>query len=346
MNDTEIFPNSPQRNMYGPVTPGQLFERTFALLRENPTLFFGIVLVVIGVEIVVGGVLRGSGMWLGRYGGGSSPILGAIFVVPLALLGAAIIYIVTQIIQGALFLATRAKLGNAYMTVGEACRLAADKAGRLVGISILVGLRIIGYMLLLDIVAGVLVMIALAASGVRHSFAQNPFQAGHGAALALGIVLGLFLLAIAVVYIALMFWVVLRYAVAIPASLEENLPITDAIRRSIVLTRGSKGRLVAVFVAVACVWIAMAVLTVPLQMMAAHAGAGHGGGFILAAAAIRILFSWILIAFMGVATAVCYFDLRVRKEGFGAPTAVPVLEIPSAATAPPPDWPIEDLPVS
>jgi len=57
MNDNVILPNSPRPNVYGPITPSEMFERTAALLRENFKLFFGIALVVLGVEIVVGGVL-------------------------------------------------------------------------------------------------------------------------------------------------------------------------------------------------------------------------------------------------------------------------------------------------
>ncbi|MEO6830144.1 MAG: hypothetical protein ABI164_10075 [Acidobacteriaceae bacterium] len=351
MNDDAMLSGSPQRNKYGPLTPGEMFERTFALLREHAGLFFGIVLVVIGIEIAIGVVLGGSGVWMGRYGTQAAPVAKALFFIPVALLGAALIYIVTQIIQGALFLATRATLVHAPMSIGEACREAAEQTGRLVGISILVALRIIGYMLLLNIAAGVLVLIALAASGMRHSFSQNPFHAGHGAVLGVEIFVAVFLLAVALLYVVVFFWLILRYAVAIPACLEENLRVTDAIRRSISLSRGSKGRLVALFLAICCAWIAMACITVPLQLMATHTG--HSA-LILLAAAIRIGFSWIVIAFLGVATTLCYFDLRVRKDGFGAQPVVPVLGAPSGLDIPPAgatpplltDGPIEDLPVS
>jgi hypothetical protein len=347
MNDNVILSGSPKRNVYGPLTPSEMFERTFALLRENPGLFFGIVLVVIGVEIVVGAVLGGGGFWMGRYNFGAAPIARALFFAPLAFLGAALIYIFTQIIYGALFVATRAKLANALMTVGDACRLAADKTGRLIGISILVALRIIGYLVLLDIAAVILVFIGLAAAGVHHHFSRNAFHYGHGPALGFGILLGLFLLAVLIAYLAALLWVVVRYAVAIPAALAENLPVTDAIHRSISLTRGSKGRLIALYLLVGCVSIALAALTVPLQLMARHAGTVHDGGLLFAAAAIRILFSWLIVAFMGVATTLCYYDLRVRKEGFGSELATPIIGIsPAAPSGPTSDWPIEDLPVS
>ncbi len=54
----------------------------------------------------------------------------------------------------------------------------------------------------------------------------------------------------------------------------------------------------------------------------------------------------IVFAIVGVGIALCYYDLRVRKEGFGGEAAVPVLELPSVPPAPTNNWPIEDLPIS
>lgn len=342
MNDSSVIPNSP--NVYGPITPSQMFERTLALLRENAKLFFGIVLVVIGVQIVVGGVLGGSNVWMGHSTVGAAPLIKGLFLVPISLLGAALIYIFTQIIQGALFIATRVKLENVPMTVGDACRLAAEKAGRLVGISILVALRIIGYLLLLDFIAGLIVLAVAVLCGVSSHLADLR-QLGHGFAPGIA-VFSIVVLAVAVAYVCVMFWLALRYAVAIPASLEENLPVTDAIRRSIHLTRGGKGRLLALFIVLGFLWVSLIVLTVPLQLMAGHSGVAHAGLLVLLAAAIRIFFNWLFIAAAGVGTALCYFDLRVRKERFGASSPLPGLGV--LPTLPPPatDWPIEDLPVS
>jgi hypothetical protein len=352
MSDNLVLPNSP--NVYGPITPSQMFERTFALLRENAKLFFGIVLVVIGVEIVVGGVLGGNGLWMARTAIGTAPITRALFSVPLLLLGAALIYIFTQIIHGALFIATEAKLASAPITVGEACRLAADKAGRLVGISILVALRIFGYMLLFYFVLAIVgLMGALMFGGFNHLADRVRFHSGQMQFFGVGALLGIFLLALLVLYIAALFWLVIRYAVAIPAALAEDLRVTDAIRRSIHLSRGSKGRLLALFLVVACIWIAFVAVTLPVQLMAAHHGLMHStatlgtpGVLNFGVAAIRIFLSWIVIAFTGVATALCYYDLRVRKEGFGATVATPALDFYPTPPSSTPDWPIEDLPVS
>lgn len=336
MNEV-ILPDSPQRNPYGPLTPTQMFERTFELLRESPGLFFGIALLVIAVEVIFAILVGGGGSLLGHNATASASIAKALFVAPLALLGAVVIYVFAQIVQGALFLATRARLTRAPMTVGDACQAAAVHIGRLVGISLLIGVRVFAYMLLIFIPVGILMGIMAAVAHVPMSF-----QAGFASRVGIFSMLLIFLM----VFVVAMLWLAIRYALAIPACLEENLRVTDAIRRSISLSRGSKGRLLALFLAVGVAWIAILALVTPLQLVAKHAGTGQGAGLSLAAAAIRIFFSWVLITFTGVATTLCYFDLRVRKDGFGAAAVVPVLQPPPIVPTATPDWPIEDLPIS
>lgn len=355
MNDNAIFPGTPQSNIYGPLTVSQMFERTAALLREYPKLFFGIGLLILGVELVVGGVLGGSELWINRATDGNAPFVKVLFVAPLVLLGAALIYIFAQIVKGAIFFATRAKLTNLPMTVGDACKLAAEKAWRLIAISIMVALRILGFVLLLYfafIVLGVIVGVTsgIFAHGMRHRFG---FQFNHGHLAGMGIFLGLFLV-LGIAYLAILFWLILRYSIAVPAALEENLFANESIRRSIQLTRDGKGRLIALFLVVFGIYIAVVAMTLPMQLMMAHAARTHLGGlpptFHLLAALISIfgnIVSSAVIVFAGVATTLCYYDLRVRKDGFGMGTvAVALLEPPISPPPPVLDGPIEDISVS
>jgi hypothetical protein len=62
----------------------------------------------------------------------------------------------------------------------------------------------------------------------------------------------------------------------------------------------------------------------------------------------RILVSALIVAVMGIATALCYYDLRVRKEGFGvvAPPPTPVPIAPAEPWSLPPNEPTGDLPIS
>ena len=348
-----ILPNQSRSNVYGPLTAVQMFERTFALLRENFKLFFGIVLVVIAVELVVGGVMGSSGILMAHAASGRAAIMRFLFLAPLYLLGFILTYVFTQVVQGALFLAARARLANASIKVGVAWKLALEQAGRLIGISILVFLRSVGYMLLFWLVLGIPFGVVLLISGLAHGGGAAALRLGHGASPVFAVLLVLFMLVFFVLYICAFLWLAARYALSIPAALAENLPITEAIRRSIHLTRGSKGRLYALYVGVFAIYLVIAAFTLPIQLLILHrAGAhlAHAAGTFSAALVALNIFEYfvgaIVLAMIGVGAALCYFDLRVRKEGFDGESAVPALEHPFAPPTSPGEWPIEDLPIS
>jgi hypothetical protein len=358
MSDPAILANPSQLNIYGPITAGQMFERTFTLLRANFKLFFGIVLILIGVEIVFGGItagfVGGNAFLMARSTVGSASIGRILFLMPVMFVGGVLLFILIQIIQGALFVATRAKLEDTPITVGEACKLAADRVGKLIGISLLIILRVIGYILLFVIGFVILGAIIALFTGLMHAAGGNPFSRGHlpGAG-----VIAFFLLffgVTAIAYLLLWLWLASRYALSIPSALAENLSVTDSIRRSIHLSQGSRGRLYALFLAIVGVNLAIALVTVPFQLMLQHGASGiyghHGVAFGVVGillAGFRILVSAIIVAVMGIATALCYYDLRVRKEGFGVVAHPPLVPIAPAEPWPlPPVEPTGDLPIS
>jgi hypothetical protein len=354
MSDQPIVPNSMPTNIYGPITAGQMFDRAFTLLRENFKLFFGIVLILVGVEIIFGGIMGGSAFWMGRSVSDAAPLARFLFIAPAFFVGVVLFVILVQIIQGALFIATQAKLAKAPITVGEACKAAADRAGRLIGIALLVLVRTIGYLLLFYIASVVLALIvALMFGGLRHVGGAVPFNFGHGASFGLIAVAILVLLVWLVLYVLLMLWLWARYILSIPAALAEDMPITEAIRRSIHLSRGSKGRLYALALGIFVLYVVIDAVMIPLQLMVRHPfnthigiSAGVAGLFVLLLGIFSTLISAFVMALMGVGTALCYYDLRVRKEGFGVVTP-PVVPVATAEIWPvPPEAPIGDLPIS
>jgi hypothetical protein len=359
MSQPAILPNPSQSNIYGPITAGQMFERTFTLLRENFKLFFGIVLILIGVHIVAMGVFGGSEFWMIRSNGGLPSAAGVLLMLPIFVIGGVLFFIFILIIQGAFFVAARARLSGAAMTVGDACKLAADKAGKLTGIALLILLRSIGYVLLFYIASlVVLVAIALLFGGLHLASGTVPFAIGHGASLgliAMAFVLGLLWL---VLYALFLLWLYARYALSVPAALAENSSITGSIRRSVELTRGSKGRLYAMLLSILGAYIVVDAVLFPVELMAFNpfhphpAGiAAMGPGMVALSSVIgifSIVVSALVMVFIGIATALCYYDLRVRKEGFGILTPPPpaVAVAPAEPWALPPAEPAGDLPIS
>ncbi|MGB8480218.1 MAG: hypothetical protein WCE63_15505 [Acidobacteriaceae bacterium] len=359
MSEPAILPNPSQSNIYGPITAGQMFQRTFTLLRENFKLFFGIVLILIGVHIVAMGIFGGSEFWMIRSNGGPPSLGGALLMMPIFVIGGILFVIFVLIIQGAFFVATRARLSAAAMTVGEACKMAADKAGRLAGIALLVLVRSIGYVLLFYIASLIVALIvALIWGGIHHASGAVPFSVGHGASLgliAIAILLGLLWL---VLYLVFLLWLYARYALSVPAAIDENLSVTASVRRSVELSRGSKGRLYAMLLSIVGAYLVLDVVLVPIELMAFNPfhphPAGLGGamspGMVLVFLAIGIVslaMSALVMVFIGIATALCYYDLRVRKEGFGVvtspPTAVPIA--PAEPWPLPPSDPAGEFPV-
>ncbi len=352
MSDQTSYPLTPQPRQYGPISAGEMFERTAALLRGNFKLFFGIVLVVIAVELVVGGVTGGGSVWMGRSAPKVSPVSKFLFLAPLYLLSGLLTYVFSQVVHGALFLAARARLADAPMKVGEAWRLAAEKGGRLIGISVLVGLRIAGYNVLFCLVLVIPLVPILLVSGMAHA-GGGSLHLGHGATPVLLGLTAIFVLVSVVFYVVAMFWLATRYALSIPAGLAEDISITEAIRRSVHLPRGSRGRLIALYIGIACAYLAIGAFVFPVQMLTAHSAVLHGSrpsvGF--QAVNILVMIFWdvwgaLVIAFIGVATTLCYYDLRVRKEGFGGAAEISAWEFPSASPGAAVDWPVKDLPIS
>jgi len=343
-------------SLYEQVTPTQMFERTLALLRENFKLFFGIVLIAIGVEVVVGATLGFSNVWVFRSIGVQGQFARQLVTFPLALLGAGLIYIVGQLVNGALFYATQAKLAGNSITVGEACKLALDKVGKIIGITLLIALRALGYIFLFYlVVVGVTIIVALMLGGVSAMSGRHLLQSAGSQSIGMYVLLGAFVLVFLVAYLALLLWLVARYAISIAAGLAENLSVTEAIHRSVRISAGNKGRLYALILVAGGLWIAITLVTLPLQFMIVYAASTRHaftpaavGALSMCIGAFRIVLSGFFIAFMGVALPICYYDLRARTEGTagafppasftpapaGLPPVLPaMMETP---TAPPP----------
>ena len=95
-------------------------------------------------------------------------------------------------------------------------------------------------------------------------------------------------------------------------------------------------------------------VTVPFQLMLGRGAIDQHslvfGAIGILLAGFRILTSAFIVAVMGVGIALCYYDLRVRKEGFGiVPTQPPPTVVPIAPVDPwplPPNETTGDLPTS
>jgi hypothetical protein len=130
----------------------------------------------------------------------------------------------------------------------------------------------------------------------------------------------------------------LRNSLAVPASVIENLPVRAAMRRSKVLTPGTKGRIFLLLLLLGALYMVAGMLQIPFAVIALQVrSTAH-----IAAQAITLLITFLTGALVGpigaIGLCLFYFDQRVRKEAFD-------IEFLMDRTAPPTDAPLNTEPV-
>jgi hypothetical protein len=144
------------------------------------------------------------------------------------------------------------------------------------------------------------------------ALASTVMPRGIGRGIVVGLAVVLMFAAIFVV-----FWLLLRWALSIPASLMENLTVHRALKRSSVLTKGGVGRIFVMLLLVAVVmmviqyaiqipmlillWKSKGVPTLTAEI-AASIGSSFSGAFVL--------------PIYSIALTLFYYDQRIRKEGY------------------------------
>jgi hypothetical protein len=244
--------------------------------------------------------------------------LGAMLWFFAAALGMVVVYFITYAVALG---ATTVAVSQIYM--GQPLSIRAAYAplrglvGRLALLLLLVSIRLVGIVLLLFAFIGFAG--ALAAAG-------SPIVAG---VIMLAGGFGMFMLWI---------WVVLRYAVSVPAAVLEDESATEAIRRSIVLTKGSLLRVfVLVTFTMVITYAVLAVFQGPFLFAAAMAGPDSSAFFWmnLLGTVTGSIGGAFTAPLMIVAFAVLYYDLRVRNEGLDLQLMLAGLDAPAdAAPAP------------
>jgi hypothetical protein len=109
----------------------------------------------------------------------------------------------------------------------------------------------------------------------------------------------------------------LRYSLALPACVLENLPALKAIRRSIDLSRGARGRIFVLLLLIGAIKIGLVMVTQIFVVISAIQNHGQLGPGMSAISQIISFFTGTFLGPIG-ATGITlfYYDQRVRKEGY------------------------------
>ena len=303
-----------------PLSLGEVLDRTFTLYRSHFWLFVGIMALPHVVNVVLNLLIQG--------------ILGPVFALPPGLdpqkagLGEVVKgggYFVAVLLSGlvgwvlySLALgATTTALSDVYFdrraTIRGAYRKVQGRLWALMGVTFAVMVRFVGLAALFFVVFFLLIAIPAAVIG-------------RGSPIVVAVI-GLLFFALTV---AAMIVIMLRYAVAIPALLLENIKARQALKRSVLLTKGQKARLFLIFFLMLLMayvvililqwplWTATALIAqksrqVPVWLSSLTVVAGGIGGA-LSGPLLMIGFSLL------------YYDVRIRKEAFDLQMMLSALE--------------------
>jgi hypothetical protein len=306
-----------------PLSLGELLDRSFSLYRRHFWLFVGIMalpsLIALAFGVVVA-VFNPQPVNPESVAAGETQpaeILGAVAWFVAAMIGMLIVYFIAYAVAlGATTVAVSELYLGRSITIRAAYAPLRGKVGRLALLLVLLGVRMIGVLFLGFLAVGIAVAVGMIGSPI------------------LGVLVMLGGMAAAV---ALWVWVILRYAVSVPAAVLEDETATSAIQRSIDLTRGSLGRvLVLLLFTMIITYAVLAIFQGPFLIAAAMAGPETSGGvwFNLLGTITGSIGGAFTAPLMIVAFAVLYYDLRVRREGLDLQLMLSNLEAGTGIAAP------------
>lgn len=284
-----------------PLSLSEIFDRIAELYRKNFVLFAGLSAVYAG-SIMILALLQ---LWdTFAMSGGSAA------AVKISLLGVALIVeICVMFVLVGVSMAANCR-AVAWVNLGEpatifgAYRSILPKTGRYVWLMIVVGFRVFLWALLFSVVIG-------GGIGILGVFARN---AGGGAAVFVGLMTFVCVIG-AMIFVA---WIFLRYSLVVPACVVEDLKARQAIKRSIELTRGSRGRIFVLFLLIMVIAFAFAAMTQFPFFIAVFRHPKQPISF--ATQALQQVLNFFSNTLIGpiyaIGLTLFYYDQRIRKEGF------------------------------
>jgi hypothetical protein len=283
-----------------PMSTGELMDRTFALYRKNFKLFVGIATVGPAANLLFQLLMVTSVGMPGRASGRAGTFTGASFGFGL-LAGVAIMLAGMALSHAATVKAVAAVHLGLPITITEAYKSLKGRVWRIL-------LVFLSVMLLVGI--GALVIIV--AAGILGSLAVIAGAKAGQAGTILGVVVGI---AAAVIGAMLAITIYVRYALAIPACVVEDLGVSASLKRAAFLSKGSRSRILAIY----SVFVVLAVV------LGAALGGLAGGLSVLIPNPVARLACIYLASFISgsltgplatIGIALIYYDERVRKEAF------------------------------
>jgi hypothetical protein len=121
----------------------------------------------------------------------------------------------------------------------------------------------------------------------------------------------------AVIAVPLCVWLTLRYSLAIPACIQEGLGAARSLKRSVQLSRDSRGRIFLLLLVVGAAWmILLTALMVPTFALLAKSRGHLSIGETIYTLTVSFICSTLMKPIYGIGLTLFYYDARIRKEGY------------------------------
>jgi len=344
--------NDPPR----PSSLGEILDRTAHVYRSRFLVLFGIAAVPTAVILVVASGIFLFFAWFGSTGSGSTaPVpsgeagfYAGVLLVAIGLLVLPIFLVVTALASAAINHAANRAWLDEKPTIREAYKTIWHRGWRYIGLyslqALLIGaVPLAAWILLLAVSAG--------AAAVAKS-------AGMGASG--GALFGILAFLVFFGLLAYFFWMLLRLSLAFPACVVEQIRPWAAIKRSIRLTHGSRGRIFLLYLlGTALNYLLSIIITIPVIIATALIPGANSpqhqqtAGMVMLFTLYGSIFAIQAVTrpVYGVAFLLFYYDQRIRQEGFDiewmmqqAGLIVPAAAQPDAAPWLPPIAPETEAP--
>ena len=301
-----------------PLSLGELLDRSFSLYRRHFSTFVGIMAAPAAMMMLIS--IAGQMLPMLARNGAASPLtpvnIGLFFAGVFAVFGLSVLYFVVYVLATG---ATTAAVSDLYLdspvTIAGSYARVRGRLGSLLLLMLLTGLRVVGAVVVTVLVITLVVLVI---------GRGTPILSG-----ALAVLIG-------ILGFLFTFFLMLRYAVSVPALTLEPVRASEALARSVELTRGRLGRvLVLVIFATVIAYISVLIFQMPLTTAAFIAGPESAAAFWLnlAAAVTGAIASAISGPIMIIAFVVFYYDVRIRHEGLDLQIMMDKLG-PASATTP------------
>lgn len=306
-----------------PMSTGELMDRTLVLYRKNFKLFVGIACLGPATYLLFQLLTIGSATLQAENPKQVNPFSAASLGVGF-FAGFLIMMAGMAIAHGATVKAVAAVHLGFPTTIWEAYRSLKGRLWRIIGVFVCMGLLAF---VMVFVAALVIFILVLAMRALFTGSTANPRYAAFAAFL-------VFVPILVVGISAIIVWV--RYALAIACCVVEDLGVINSIKRSAILSKGSRFRIFLIYIVFV---ILAAILGVSLG------GLAGGFGALISNLTTRLILVYLASFIASVLTgplatigiALVYYDERVRKEAFDLQLMMSSLEppAPSAATAVP-----------